>query len=609
MISDYKDINSSKESYETLRKQLEVLAGSAESELELMTQDDALTTTSLSHFASDLDGPSTSGSSSSSALSNSPQLSEAIAFVKTAFPRIPEKEIAKVLLENPEEVWTTNTPNHGAAQADMDRVMQAMMSLEYVKDLEERGLETLSNDDSMNHEQDNGDSRVQVTQPKAKKFTKGRKMRINDIRQQHHFEPTVRRENGRMNRHENVKGGVVLDPWAQTESLGDFFSQLVPGSKATTFQSCLHDPKYTSPAAAIRAGLVSLHSSSPKKREEEDDQSLVNFLRFLHETNVSYDDLTFEELNRLVEDSKMALRLCEGPQQAYQLVSRLIELDVDATRGMTQGVYHSQVQAAVPNATSASPQAKNTVWTASQEIHPSKDPPTIRKAIESPAGQWFTIPIKPVKIEHPYAQNIPAYNNHSRNDSTSSTKGRNTARTRREIAIYNKKISEARREEILQQASHYFRQGHSVGGTKGRGGEVALFYADRARHLAEVSRKWGMESARAKIAESRANGGERGTVDLHGFSVEEALVGVEEVLALGEDGCSQGMYPLYVESLGLKQSLDRPLRLITGVGRHSLNKAGLLAPALIKQLSQDGWDVRRFDAGLTVHGKVANHRR
>jgi hypothetical protein len=45
------------------------------------------------------------------------------------------------------------------------------------------------------------------------------------------------------------------------------------------------------------------------------------------------------------------------------------------------------------------------------------------------------------------------------------------------------------------------------------------------------------------------------------------------------------------------------LKIITGRGAHSFNHIGVLKPAIKKELVEDGWAVRGWDAGLIVHGK------
>jgi hypothetical protein len=48
---------------------------------------------------------------------------------------------------------------------------------------------------------------------------------------------------------------------------------------------------------------------------------------------------------------------------------------------------------------------------------------------------------------------------------------------------------------------------------------------------------------------------------------------------------------------------DRPLQIITGIGKHSANRIGILGPALLTTLSEDGWKVTKAEGRLVVRGK------
>jgi DNA-nicking Smr family endonuclease len=79
--------------------------------------------------------------------------------------------------------------------------------------------------------------------------------------------------------------------------------------------------------------------------------------------------------------------------------------------------------------------------------------------------------------------------------------------------------------------------------------------------------------------------GDKSSIDLHGTTVAEATVIVEEILA--EQPTSQA----------------RPLKIITGRGSHSVNQTSVLKPALKKRLVEDGWVVGMWEAGLVVRGR------
>lgn len=136
-------------------------------------------------------------------------------------------------------------------------------------------------------------------------------------------------------------------------------------------------------------------------------------------------------------------------------------------------------------------------------------------------------------------------------------------------------------------------------------------------------------------------------MDLHGTTVAEAIVIVKEILKDDAATISQGrLFPLYFESISLRilcfifvlfylgspvtgpvfcptpaiacvffcfgySCLElpsgrkaKPLKIITGRGKHSVNQVGVLKPAVKKALVEDGWVVGSWDGGLVV-----SHRR
>jgi hypothetical protein len=107
------------------------------------------------------------------------------------------------------------------------------------------------------------------------------------------------------------------------------------------------------------------------------------------------------------------------------------------------------------------------------------------------------------------------------------------------------------RNDLLRQAAGAWKSGNR----KTRGGEVAAYFAERAREVQEVARKEQLESARliveskrfflfllfgaateSDLAAHRMAPQNRDVVDLHGTSVAEATVIVKEILQ--QDGCS-----------------------------------------------------------------------
>lgn len=142
------------------------------------------------------------------------------------------------------------------------------------------------------------------------------------------------------------------------------------------------------------------------------------------------------------------------------------------------------------------------------------------------------------------------------------------------------------RKELLRQAAGAWKSGD-----KKTRGEVAAYYAERAREVQEVMRHEQLERARDMVEAKRMSPQNRDTVDLHGMSIAEATVIVKEILQ------QEGSSP------------TKPLKIITGRGKHSVNRIGVLKPAVRTALMADGWFVSMWDGGLTVKGKTGMYAR
>ncbi|OJA20445.1 hypothetical protein AZE42_05735 [Rhizopogon vesiculosus] len=133
------------------------------------------------------------------------------------------------------------------------------------------------------------------------------------------------------------------------------------------------------------------------------------------------------------------------------------------------------------------------------------------------------------------------------------------------------------RNDLLREASRAWR--------KPWGGDVALYYAQKAREVSENARRDALDEARGLVEAKRYAAHDKRTIDLHGTCVQEAIVITSEILE--KEGCSPAS----------------PLRLITGRGAHSVGGVGVLKPAVHRALVDDGWDVRMWDGGLVVRGR------
>ncbi|KAJ3548911.1 hypothetical protein NM688_g5237 [Phlebia brevispora] len=136
-----------------------------------------------------------------------------------------------------------------------------------------------------------------------------------------------------------------------------------------------------------------------------------------------------------------------------------------------------------------------------------------------------------------------------------------------------------RSKEALMQASRAWQRGNA----KTRGGEVALTYAERARAFQEQAQEESLHAAWDMIQAKRVSLPNGSSIDLHGTTVVEAIHIVKVLLE--EEAATPA----------------KPLKIITGRGNHSVNRVGVLRPAIHTALTNEGWNVSKFDGGLVCN--------
>jgi hypothetical protein len=352
---------------------------------------------------------------------------------------------------------------------DMEAVVEGLLTDEYLRELEERGLEQDEYlEQRQNYEQswqtsdDKGKSNrpgVKTGKPKHKKALM---MALGDIRQtQRVSSPSTR--DGRI----RPIRDAVTDPWTRLSSLSTYIASLVPPHPPSLFQSFFHSPKYRTPYDALRAALITLCAG-----QFDSDQQMRLLLDVLLP---SYDNITSEQRSRLISDTHLALNVTQGRgEDALDLIKFLRDLDSDSAPGcLDMGIYHSRQE--VPR----SPVVKKTPSPIPSPPSPTflKQSPTTTKPKPDPF-QWQTVPLRktPNSDTNPLAAFIPAYNevtgDWNRGKSELSLSQAQKCRRRMEERLM-------RRNELLRQASQAWQRGNS----RTRGGEVALYFAQRVRLL------------------------------------------------------------------------------------------------------------------------------
>ncbi|KAM0786301.1 hypothetical protein ACM66B_001779 [Microbotryomycetes sp. NB124-2] len=174
-----------------------------------------------------------------------------------------------------------------------------------------------------------------------------------------------------------------------------------------------------------------------------------------------------------------------------------------------------------------------------------------------------------------------------------------TAYSVRECAAMEADYSQ-RRETAIRNAMRHFQRG----GTAQRG--AAYYWAEQGRELDAKRRVWAERHARALVRERQVARGSyvtggldghnlRETVDLHGLTLHHAQLVVRDALTTWYANLqTQGVQPG-----------QRPLKIVTGVGRHSAGSTPVLMPSITKMLDREGWKWKWDGVGETGKGAVA----
>jgi len=558
-----------------LRSQLEPECGHASSsrfESDAILDSESNTPDSLSSFTS-----ATSTSSIPAGVSNY-QISTAQGFFHVLFPHLPPSLIEKTLRsqggpDSQEDIFNED---------EMCTIVDHLLNLEYIQDLTERGMEGLSDTQA----DVDGPRKLVTNKRNHVKSTKRPRhtVALIDIRQRQH----VAHQSNINNTARVIRPKLLLDdPWTRLRSLATRASDLLPSTRPEYFISYFHTPKSELPnvragwkaeADALRQALTDLVARYPSKLDEV---QLASSSETLSSILLSSEDETLdaEQKHRVQEDIRLCLAATKGDgDAALDLVWLLCELEEAFEIG--DGIAHT-----LPLSKSARPSILDS---SNVELPPAAPPPSHEhppsasptRSGETTHDGWTLVKSKKSKDPHPHAAFIPAYSNGVHRPPGKKRNG-DAVQLARELNRHRREASDLRslRAEAIREASRHWQAGNS----KNHGGEVAIFYAERAREIQEEQKKWALGLARLTVEEKRFQSDERDTIDLHGLTVSEATVIVRETLG--------------------ELSHARSLKVITGRGHHSAGQVGVLGPALRDMLLKEGYHVSQWDAGLLVRGK------
>ncbi|KAI9484664.1 hypothetical protein BDB00DRAFT_885193 [Zychaea mexicana] len=132
------------------------------------------------------------------------------------------------------------------------------------------------------------------------------------------------------------------------------------------------------------------------------------------------------------------------------------------------------------------------------------------------------------------------------------------------------------RNALFRKAAEAYRRTKNKG--PGEGG-IAFYYSNEARQLDDRAKNWNLRAARALVRDQRIREQDDHLVDLHGLTVAEAQVLLKEAV---NQWWSRSQ--MQIGRRGIK-----PLKIVTGVGKHSQYGESKLLPSALKLLKRDGW--------------------
>ncbi|KAJ8095084.1 hypothetical protein PM082_010303 [Marasmius tenuissimus] len=620
LLSDLEDVtNPPKEQVDSICATLAELALDAELSAEQLSFSDPTTTDDLETFSTSNTSPPASNASVPS------ELSSALGFLQAALPHIPIERLRGVINERGDV--------HDVEEIDMWEMIAGILTQESLREMEERGLDGLDDEDrvSINDDWETVLNKKPKSGVKAKARKQSKtKFAIADIRQQqqiHQQPPSASSSTS------PFSSSPSTDPWTQIQSISSHLSTLLPPHPPSFFQPYFHSPTYLTPYLALCAALEAIvKAQSPSSTSSKpsstpspdagsspglsyDPVSLITLLDILL-PNTSLDPSSPSAVHhmhsRFVADVELALTATQGRcDDALDLMNLLQALAEDCDTGsLEMGVYHtgeaksfrgnSQSQPTSPVARKANPTATVSL---PDGPPPTPPPPQLNKTTASGSKtgnkpspyQWQAVHSRKAprrQQTYPKSSHVPTYDrdvNGMKTRPQIKTNIRGSGNGigkggKGDVGELSDRIQDSlrKRNEMLREASRMWQRGNK----KTRGGEVALYFAERAREFQEMARKDSLDIARLTVESKRlSQGGDPNTIDLHGTTVVEGIQIAKETLQ------------------AMRCTSSNNLKIITGRGNHSAGQVSVLKPAVRKALVEDGWVVSSWDAGLIVKGK------
>ncbi|KAH9039271.1 hypothetical protein EDB85DRAFT_1929655 [Lactarius pseudohatsudake] len=345
-----------------------------------------------------------------------------------------------------------------AEDVDIERAVQLLLTQEYLRALEEGGLDALEDDLTPMHSPE----WLTVKAKGKKKKAKTRTYTINNVRQQQHISERVHRRSP----HCDVpRRPPDVDIWTAVSSISAQLSSLLPPHSESFFKSFFHSPESKSPAAALRRALTTITNADDTDAPPPDTTVLLSLQDILRSTP-EYNEQGPEERERILSDARLCLHAVQSRHgDALDLVWLLHSLDSGETAEVR---LHSQECQDGHSVESSASRPFETTYAESFSGHlpccPSSQP-----------DEWNVVPRKkPLSTANPHAGFIPAHNDMGkmRTYQIGSESHKGSEKLKQRL-----KYLEERLTETHVSAARAWKGANS----KNRGKEVALYHVDEVR--------------------------------------------------------------------------------------------------------------------------------
>lgn len=441
----YSEIDSSPQSLQALRDQLETLKAAAIAEAQLITistSQDASTSSSTSGL------PSATLSDSGLGIVGSP-----LQFLQAAFPDLPISTLQEAI----------DCANARDGPIDMEYVVQELLSSEL--------LSTASN--SGDQEWKAELSSTSVRKKKEKQAVKPIKIVLGDVRHRKlgtQAKPTT-------------PSPDQVDPWSQLASLAEYLSTLLP-IPYTTILSSFHSPDFATAFDALAFQIDRLPRSVLS--ENQIDSDLIRMVEIINDGNDTGVDAQWARKCLQATKGRM-----ENALDLYKILLEIKELS-PIVHLKPPGIANGSTPKLVPHSPRADPVVR---------------PPTVHVSTENARRpkqrldtEWKVVERRRPKSPQPQSHEefIPAHQIFKRPPSETIQK------RQFDVVEQNRAIEQSwrdKRAEALRKASQQWQKGQDKFGK-----QVASYYADEASKYLQESKVAAMEVARAMVVRNRSVG-------------------------------------------------------------------------------------------------------